>query len=102
VIVYTHEAERLVADLLAFYLKRERPAAIAALRSALQEAERTILAAPARGLPSPSPYPSLAKPGRLWRKSGSYWIAYDPTALAILAVFHETANMPARLSNELS
>jgi hypothetical protein len=53
---------------------------------------------PQAGLAAPRPYPVLAQPGRLWIKAGRYWIAYGiRPAPAIVAVFHETADIPRRM-----
>jgi hypothetical protein len=75
-----------------------RDAAIRALDRALADAEAKIERAPAKVLPARAPYPQLARPGRVWVKSGRYWVGYqtDP-APVIVAVFYETANIPGRL-----
>ncbi len=43
-----------------------------ALATSLAEAEQLIETAADAGLSAPRPYPSLAKPGRLWIKAGRY------------------------------
>ena len=97
-IALTPEARRHVRALYAYYEEHDRPEAARALRNALTAAWEKITTSPAAGLPAPRPYKQLAQPGRLWLKSGRYWIAY-PTqpAAAIVAVFFETANIPGRL-----
>jgi len=68
------------------------------LRASLAGAWEKIVANPAAGLAAPRPYPQLAYPGRLWIKAGRYWIAYRMTPVpVIVAVFHETADIPGRL-----
>ena len=53
---------------------------------------------PTAGLPAPRPYPTLARPGRVWIKVRSYWVAYGTTnPPVILAVFYGTADMPGRI-----
>ncbi len=91
------EARDQLARLRRHYLDRDRPEAAEKLRGAVAEAVARIQAAPLRGLPAPRPYPQLASPGRLWIKSGPYWIAYSPAPMAITAIFHESADIPNRL-----
>ncbi|WP_425600675.1 type II toxin-antitoxin system RelE/ParE family toxin [Nitrospirillum viridazoti] len=68
------------------------------LAEALAEASEKIARNPEAGLPSPRPYPHLARPGQAWVKAGPYWIAYRTSPhLIIAAVFYETANIPRRL-----
>jgi plasmid stabilization system protein ParE len=97
-IALTPEARQHVRALRAYYEERERLEAARALRNALTAAWEKITTSPAAGLPAPRPYPQLAQPGRLWLKSGRYWIAYrtQPTP-TIVGVFFETANIPGRL-----
>ncbi len=95
---YTGEALEQVCVLRRYYEGLARDAAIRALDRALAEAEAKIERAPAKGLPAPRPYPQLAQLGRLWVKSGRYWIAYQTgPAPVIVAVYFETANIPGRL-----
>jgi plasmid stabilization system protein ParE len=97
-IAFTLEARQYVRSLRVYFEERERPEAARALRNALTAAWEKITTSPAAGLPAPRPYPQLAQPGRLWLKSGRYWIAYrTEPAPAIVAVFFETANIPRRL-----
>jgi plasmid stabilization system protein ParE len=97
-LIYSADAERQIDDLRQHYRERDRPEAVRNLISALVEAEARIERDPAAGLPAPRPYPSLARPGRAWIKVGRYYIAYSTTQPpVILAVFHETANIPGRL-----
>ncbi len=97
-IALTPEARQHVRTRRAYYEEGEHPEAARALRNALTSAWEKITTSPAAGLLAPRPYKRLALPGRLWLKSGRYWIAYrtQPTP-AIVAVFFETANIPARL-----
>jgi len=97
-IVLTPEARQHVRTLRAYYEERERPEASRALRNALTAAWEKITTSSAAGHPAPRPYPQLVQPGRLWLKSGRYWVAYRVRpAPAIVAVFFETANIPGRL-----
>lgn len=84
--------------LRAFYREKERPEALRNLERAMLDAEQKITGAPEAGLPAPRPYPRLRQEGTLWIKSGRYWFAYrpEPTPI-ILAIFFETADIPARL-----
>jgi hypothetical protein len=48
---------------------------------------------------APRSYPEIARPGRLWIKSGRYWIAYSPNnPPVIVGVFYDTADIPGRIS----
>ena len=97
-IVLTPEARQHVRALRAYDEERDRPEASRALRNALTAAWETMATSPAKGHPAPGPYKHLVQPGRLWVKSGRYWIAYRTgPAPAIVAVFFETANIPGRL-----
>ena len=97
-IALSPEARQHVRALRVYYEERDRPEATRALRNALTTAWEKIITSPAAGLAAPRPYPHLALQGRMWIKSGRYWIAYraDP-APVIVAVFFETANVPGRL-----
>jgi plasmid stabilization system protein ParE len=97
-IALTREARQHVRALSVYYEERDRPEATLALRRALSAAWAKITASPAKGLPAPRPYPQLVAPGRLWIKSGRYWIAYrTEPSLTIIGVFFETANIPGRV-----
>jgi plasmid stabilization system protein ParE len=96
-IVFTPRAGRQVRELRQHYEDRGRPEASRALAAALESAWQTITIKPEAGLAAPSPYPQLATPGRAWVKTGRYWIAYTARSPVIVAVFYETANIPARL-----
>ena len=97
-IAFTPEAGQQVRDLRRYYEDRERADAIQGLTNALQSAWRKITANPTIGLAAPRPYPEIARPGRLWIKSGRYWIAYSPTnPPVIVGVFYETADIPRRV-----
>jgi plasmid stabilization system protein ParE len=94
----TQEAEAQVESLIDYYESRDRTEASRNLRDALISASDRVLEAPSSGLAAPRPYPTLVLPGHLWLKAGSYWIAYSPAPEpAIVAVFHESANIPGRL-----
>jgi plasmid stabilization system protein ParE len=96
-LIYSAEAERQIDDLRRHYLARDRIEAVRNLIAALAQAETRIEANPAAGLPAPRPYPSVARPDRAWVKVGRYWVAYSTTKpTKIVAVFHDTANIPAR------
>jgi hypothetical protein len=87
-----------VARLEEHYDQLGRPEAIRNLAYALAEASDKIENDPDAGVTAPRPYPSLAKPGRLWLHVRRYWIAYSTTIPpVILAVFYDTANIPERL-----
>jgi plasmid stabilization system protein ParE len=97
-LILTQEARQHVRALRAYYEERDRLEASRALRNALAAAWEKIATSSAPGQPAPRPYPHLVQPGRLWLKSGRYWIAYRiRPAPAIVAVFFETANIPGRL-----
>jgi plasmid stabilization system protein ParE len=92
----TAQAERQFRGLRQHYEDLERPAATRALIAALEEASRKIEKSPTARLAAPRPYPSLARPNRLWIKVGRYWIAYEPATPLIVGVFFETANIHGR------
>ncbi len=96
--IYSAEAERQIDELCRHYDALDRTEAVRNLIMALVEAEESIQGYPSAGLEAPRPYPQLARLGRLWIKAGRYWIAYR-TSLppVILAVFHDTADIPGRL-----
>ena len=97
-IEYTPEASGHVDDLIRHYEDRQRPEAIRALLSAMDEAEGKIASNPAAGMRVPRPYPQLRQTGRVWLKAGRYWFAYSTTEPpVIVGVFFETANIPGRL-----
>jgi plasmid stabilization system protein ParE len=92
------DAQAQLDALLAHYDEIERPEAVRSLIAALDLAVEQIEGNTAARLPAPRPYPSLARPGRVWMKSGRYWIAYSTTTPPmILAVFYDQANIPGRL-----
>ena len=66
--------------------------------NALAAAWKKVITSPAAGLSVPRPYPQLTRPGRVWIKSGRYWIAWqtEPEPV-IVGVFYDTANIPGRL-----
>ena len=98
--VLTPRAERQVIALRRHYVRKQRPEAIINLALALQEAWQTITADPAAGLVAPRPYKDdgIDRPWVAWVQAKRYWIAYRTRApLAIVAVFHDAANIPGRL-----
>ena len=94
----TPEAEAQLDDLLAHFERLERPRASRNLILTLEDAAARIEHAPHEGLPAPRPYPSLARLGFLWTKSGQYWIAHMvlDSGPIIAGVFHDTADIPNR------
>ena len=95
---YTLEAEAQVDALRRHYGERGRIEATQNFDAALNRAEQRIDDASAAGLPAPRPYPTLAKPGRLWIKQGRYWIAYTAAIPpVIVGVFFDTADLPGRV-----
>ena len=94
---YTARAERLIDDLHEHYRRKGWIEASIALDRALQEAERRTGVDPSSGLSAPRPYSGLASAGEKWVKVRPYWVAYVATTPAlILAVFHESADIPSR------
>jgi hypothetical protein len=65
---------------------------------AVDAARARIAATPLAGMPAPRPYPNLKKPGRLWLKSGRYWISYSSRPLVIIGIFFETVDIPRHVS----
>jgi plasmid stabilization system protein ParE len=97
-IVLTPRAAQQVRSLRRHYEKLGRPEATRNLVSAIETAWQQIITDPAAGLPSPRPYPIVAKQGRAWVLAGRYWIAYvTRPSLAIVAVVYEAADIPTRL-----
>ncbi len=64
--------------------------------AALGDAERRIERDPAAGRPAPRPYPTLARPGQAWIKSGPYWIRYSTQQPVITGVFYDRADTETR------
>jgi len=94
----TAVAERHLSDLQRHYVTKERYEALRNLRAALVAVANKIEQNPDAGLPAPAPYSHLARPGRLWVKTGRYWFTYTTTPrLAIIGIFYDTANIPRRL-----
>jgi plasmid stabilization system protein ParE len=99
VIRLTSRARTQIASLTAHYVERERDDAISNLQSAITTASERILAQRGPFFPAPRPYPSIARPGWRWLKTGAYWIAFGETGSAYVlhAIFHESANIPGRM-----
>ncbi len=96
-IAYSGEALVLIDELSAHYLRKGRIEAILSLEAALTEAEARIESRPKSGLSAPRPYPELASDSELWILVRHYWVAYTPTdPPVILAVFHDSADIPRR------
>ena len=88
----------MVFALLDHYEEKERLGAMTSLLRSLRDAWAKIERDPGIGLAAPRPYPDIARPGRLWVKSGSYWIAYrQRPAISITAVFYDAADIPGRV-----
>ena len=97
-IAYTPRARNQVTELLRHYHERRRPEAIRNLFAALLEASAVIETDPSASIPSPRSYSTLVQRGWRWVKAPRSWLAYrEQPALAFVAVFHETANIPKRL-----
>lgn len=97
-IAYSARARSQLQALLAHYESLSRTEAVRNLTTAMASAEVRIEHNPLAGLPAPRPYPWLADLGFHWIKSQRYWIAYTGNEpLAIVAVFHDTADIPNRI-----
>ena len=86
-----------MAALTRHYLEIDRPEAVRSLLAAVDRMRVEFEAGTIDDLPAPRPYPSLARQGWAWTKSGRYWIAYQRDPNFILAIFYDAANIPARL-----
>jgi plasmid stabilization system protein ParE len=99
-IAYTPDASRQVAALVDHYRTKQRPEALRNLNDALARAEATILAGPKNPRKFPATYSDLVRPGVMWLKSRSYWIAYQQrTPPVIVAVFWHQAVIDRRYPN---
>ena len=97
-IALSRRAEHDLDGPLRHFDRLDRPEAQQSLLAAIDDALNRIEADPPAGLPAPRPYPEVAQPGRAWIKSGRYWVAYSLTdPPEVIAVFHDTVNIPARL-----
>jgi plasmid stabilization system protein ParE len=95
VIALSPEADKHVSDLESHYEALNRIEAVRNLILAIEGAKTRIAKSPGAGLPAPRPYPTLKKPGRLWLKSGRYWISYSDTKPPVISgVFFETVDIP--------
>jgi plasmid stabilization system protein ParE len=99
VIRLSRAARAQVSQLTRYYADHDRPEAVRNLRGALARAAERIEARRGPFLPTPRPYPSVARPGWQWLKQGSYWIGFasDMRGPIIRAVFHEAADIPNRM-----
>ena len=94
---YTVRAYRLIDELHDYYRSKGWIEASISLDRASQEAERKIVVSPDDGLSAPRPYPGLRNSGEMWLLVRPYWVAYRiTTPPLIIAVFHDTADIPAR------
>jgi plasmid stabilization system protein ParE len=100
VLRFSAEAARQVAELRAFYERKDRPEATRRLRADLADARRRIEANPAGGASYPRPYPSLARFGFRWIKARIYWISWQITAdgPVVMNVLHDSADLEGRAS----
>jgi len=97
-LIFSAEAAAQVDALRRHYQKGNRIEAVRNLIRALAQAEISIERDPAVGLSAPRPYPNLASAGRVWTKSGLYWIAHTITRPpVVLGVFYEAADIPNRI-----
>jgi plasmid stabilization system protein ParE len=97
-IALSPEAEAQLDALIAHYEALGRLEASINLLNALERARARISEGPEAGLPSPRPYPSLAKAGRRWVIEGTYWISYSLTTPPVISgVFYAMADIPNRL-----
>jgi plasmid stabilization system protein ParE len=97
-IEYSQRAQRQLFELLLHYEKLDRTEAVRNLIAAMAQVEASIERKPDAGLPAPRPYPSLARLGYAWTKSGSYWVAYSRSAPSVIVgVFHESADIANRV-----
>jgi hypothetical protein len=92
-------ARAQIAILTAYYVDRDRDDAIKNLKRAVITACNRILVQIGPFYPAPRPYPSIARPGWLWLKTGSCWVVLGETGTGyvIHALFHESANIPDRM-----
>jgi len=99
VIRLSRAAQEQLSGLATYYDGLDRPEAVRSLRAAVGRAGERIEAQRGPFFPAPRPYPKLARPGWLWLKEASYWIAYanDAQGSVIRAVFFETADIPERM-----
>ncbi len=96
--LYSAQAAEQVRSLIRFYVSKGRPEAVTNLQDALARAEQGIDQQTGQDLYAPRPYPALGRPGLRWLKTGRYWISYSvATPPVIHAVFHDSADIPARL-----
>ena len=95
---YSRQGAAQIVALLDRYDRIERPEAMRNLLTVVQVASDLIEDDLSAGLPTPRPYPWLARRSVSWVKSGVYWVGYRRRpSLLIVAVFYERANIPDRL-----
>jgi len=99
VIRVSRTARGHIAALVAHYDQLERPEAVRNLRSAIARAATRIETRRGPFYPAPRPYPTLTRDGWQWLHERPYWIGFSalPVGAVILAVFHDTADIPGRL-----
>lgn len=85
-------------ELTEYYAARGRDRAIENLAAAIEGASARISSGRGPFLDAPRAYPGLRRPGVNWLKEQSYWIAFTqaPIGPAIIAIYHESADIPRR------
>jgi len=92
-------AQRQIDALVEYYLHLERPAAVANLRTAIEQAIERVERGNARSRSFPSVYRELVPLGMSWIKQHVYWFGYGTASdgvTTIANVFHERADIPGR------
>jgi plasmid stabilization system protein ParE len=92
-------ARAQVSSLIKHYTDLDGPEAVRNPRAAIARGGDRIETRRGPFYPAPRPHPALARTGWLWLKEGPYWIAYadDSRGIALMAIFHEAANIPGRI-----
>lgn len=98
-IALSDEARAQLTALNEYYAERGRDLAIDRLADSLERASFRIIHGRGSFYDAPRPYPTLARKGWRWTKEGRYWIAFTSgvRGLSIVAVFHDSADIPNRL-----
>ena len=98
-ILLSRFADGQLNSLVAHFEAKDRPEAVRNLIAAVARAAERIANDRGNFFDAPRPYPGLTRPGWRWLKERSYWIAFaaDGPDTEIRAIFHEAANIPARL-----
>jgi hypothetical protein len=92
VIRFSRAARAQVSGFARHYADLERPDSIRNLRAIIASADERIETRRGMFFPAPHRFPKLARPGWVWLKVGSYWMAFasDPDGAVIQVMFHET------------